>query len=328
MSDGAAFLAATLARAAAAGRHVIFSEGDDPRVREAARAWVARGLGRATLLCRPEDARRAAAEAPGATVRDPAADPALDRVAAHLLARKPEKAGASLAAARTRAAEPLLFAAGIVALGEADATVGGAVHTTADVLRAAFWAVGPAEGIRTVSSAFYMVTPAHGVLTFTDCGVVQYPSAEVLAEIALAAVRDRGRIVGDAPRVAFLSHGTRGSADGESIARVREALARFRAAAPGVPADGELQADAALVPDVAERKAPGSPLGGRANVLVFPDLDSGNIAYKLVQRLAGATAIGPIVQGLARPCCDLSRGAAAEDIVLAAAIASLQADHP
>jgi phosphate acetyltransferase len=328
VSDGAAFLAATLARAAAAGRHVVFSEGDDPRVREAARSFVARGLGRATLVCGPDGGRRAAAEVPGVTVRDPGADPALERVAAHLLARKPDKVGGSLAAARTRASGPLLFAAGLVALGEADATVGGAVHTTAEVLRAAFWAVGPADGIHTVSSAFYMVTPAHGVLTFTDCGVVQYPSAEDLAAIALAAVRDRGRIVGDAPRVAFLSHGTRGSAEGESVARVREAAARFRVLAPGVPADGELQADAALVAEVAERKAPGSPLGGRANVLVFPDLDSGNIAYKLVQRLAGATAIGPIVQGLARPCCDLSRGAAAEDIVLAAAIASLQADHP
>jgi phosphate acetyltransferase len=173
-----------------------------------------------------------------------------------------------------------------------------------------------------------MVTPAHGVLTFADCGVVQYPGAAELAAIALAAVRDRRRIVGDEPRVAFLSHGTRGSAEGDSVTRVRDALACFRALAPDVPADGELQGDAALVPEVAARKAPGGPLGGRANVLVFPDLDSGNIAYKLVQRLAGAMAIGPIVQGLAYPCCDLSRGAAAEDIVLTAAIASLQADHP
>ena len=325
--EGAAFLAATLRRAAAAGRHVVFSEGDDLRVREAARDFVTRGLGRATLLGGVETTAWAAREARAALVRDPATDPSREAVATHLFARRPEKAGGTLDGARARAAEPLLFAAGLVALGEADATVGGAVHTTADVLRAAFWAVGAAPGIGTVSSAFYMVTPAHGVLTFADCGVVQYPAAEQLAEIALAAVRDRRRIVGDEPSVAFLSHGTRGSADGESIERVRDALARFRAMAPEVPADGELQADAALVPEVAERKAKGSPVGGRANVLIFPDLDSGNIAYKLVQRLAGATAIGPIVQGLARPCCDLSRGAAAEDILLAAAIASLQADH-
>jgi phosphate acetyltransferase len=174
----------------------------------------------------------------------------------------------------------------------------------------------------------YMVTEPYGVLTFTDCGVVQYPTAEQLADIALAAARDRRRIVGDEPRVAFLSHSTRGSADGASIDRVRAALARFRLLAPELPADGELQGDAALVPDVAERKAPGGILGGKANVLVFPDLDSGNIAYKLVQRIARAEALGPVVQGLARPCNDLSRGATQDDIVLVSAIAILQSDTP
>jgi phosphate acetyltransferase len=165
------------------------------------------------------------------------------------------------------------------------------------------------------------------VVTFSDAGVVQYPSAEQLAEIALAAVRDRVRIVGDAPRVAFLSHSTKGSAAGESVERVREAARLFRAAAPEVPSDGELQADAALVPEVHARKVSGGALGGvggLANILVFPDLDSGNIAYKLVERLGGARAIGPILQGLARPCADLSRGAGADDIVLVTAIAALQ----
>ena len=325
---GDAFLAGLRARAARARRHVVLSEGDDPRVREAARDLAADGLAEVTLLGGTAAATWAHTQAPGVVVRDPATDPELGRMAAYLLERRPEKAGGSLAQARTHAAQPLLFAASLVALGEADATVGGAAHTTADVLRAALWAVGPAPGITTVSSSFYMVTPAHGVLTFTDCGVVQYPSAEQLADIALAAARDRARIVGDAPRVAFLSHSTRGSADGESVARVRAALTRFRAAAPDILADGELQGDAALVPDVAARKAPDSPLAGRANVLVFPDLDSGNIAYKLVQRIAGATAIGPIVQGLAHPCCDLSRGASARDIVHAAAVAGLQSVHP
>jgi phosphate acetyltransferase len=171
-------------------------------------------------------------------------------------------------------------------------------------------------------------TPAHGVLTFTDCGVVQYPDAAQLADIALAAVRDRACIVGDAPRVAFLSHATRGSAEGASVQRMRDALARFRALAPDVPADGELQADAALVPEVAARKAPGSPVAGHANILVFPDLDSGNLSYKLVQRIAGLAALGPIVQGLARPFCDLSRGATVEEIALVAAIALLQSAQP
>jgi phosphate acetyltransferase len=320
-----AFVEAILARAAARPRRVVLSEGDDPRTREAAQTLAANRSVQVTMLGSAETAEWAARHAPGVTVRVPATDPGLEAVAEHLRLRKPDKAPTP-DAARAAAADPLRFAAGLVAIGEADATVGGAVHTTADVLRAALWAVGPAPGITTVSSAFYMVTPAHGVLTFTDCGVVQYPTAGQLADIALVAVRDRTRIVGDAPRVAFLSHSTRGSAAGTSIDRVREAVARFRALAPGVPADGELQADAALVPGVHARKSPDGPLGGLANVLVFPDLDSGNIAYKLVQRLGGATAIGPIIQGLARPCADLSRGATARDIVLVAAIAALQAE--
>lgn len=298
-----------MARARGINGHVVLSEGADARVREAAAILERDRICRVTL------------------VTDPAGDPRVERVAEHLLRRKPAKAGNAIERAREYAAQPLLFAAGLVAIGEADATVGGCVHTTADVLRAAFWAVGPAPGITTVSSAFYMVTRDRGVLSFTDCAVVQYPTAEALADIAVAAARDRRRIVGDEPRVAFLSHGTRGSAEGESVNRVRAAVARFRELMPGVPADGELQADAALVPEVAERKARGGPLGGTANVLVFPDLDSGNIAYKLVQRLAHATALGPVVQGLARPCCDLSRGATAADIALVSAIAILQSSH-
>jgi phosphate acetyltransferase len=346
MAESSNFTAGLLRRARALRRHVVLSEGDDERTRGAARALVKDGVADVTLLGGETTREWAAREAPGITVRVPATDPLLERVAVHLLARRPDKAG-SIEQARILAADPLRFAASLVALGEADATVGGAVNTTGDVLRAAFWAVGPAAGIRTVSSSFYMVpevnevnevkegtlTSSHSphshhspVLTFTDCGVVQYPTAEQLADIAVAASRDRKRIVGDEPRVAFLSHGTRGSAAGQSIDRVREGLKRFRAIAPDIPADGELQADAAIVPDVAARKAPDSPLRGGANVLVFPDLDSGNIAYKLVQRIGHAIALGPIVQGLARPCCDLSRGATLEDIVLVAAIAVLQSD--
>lgn len=312
------------ARARAAARRVVFPEGDDVRVREAARGLVDDGIAIPTLIGTEATASWAVREAPGVSVRVPADDPSLDRVADLLAERRPQ-AVQDADDARRLARDPVRFAAGLVALHEADASVAGAVVPTAEVVRAALWAVGPAPGITTVSSSFYMVTASHAVLTFADCGVVQYPTAEQLAEIAVAATRDRRRIVGDEPIVAFLSHGTRGSAEGESIARVREALARFRRRLPDVEADGELQGDAALDPEVAHRKAPGSPVAGRANVLIFPDLDSGNIAYKLVQRVGGAVALGPIVQGLRRPCTDLSRGATRDDIELIAAIAVLQA---
>jgi len=317
------FLEALLERARRARRRLVLSEGDDERVREAARSLAGSRLAAVTLLGGEATAAWAAREAPLVSVRDPAADPGLGAVADLLASRKPDrvpdrKTGLELAR------DPLRFAAALVALGEADATVGGAAHATADVLRAALWAVGPAAGITTVSSCFYMVTATHGVLTFADCAVVQYPTAEQLADIAVAAARDRRRVVGDEPVVAFLSHATRGSAAGDSVDRVRAAVERFRTLEPRIPADGELQADAALVESVAARKAPGSTAAGRANVLIFPDLDSGNIAYKLVQRIAPARALGPVVQGLRRPCSDLSRGATADDVVLVSAVALLQ----
>jgi len=226
--------------------------------------------------------------------------------------------------------DTLRSAVELLASGTVDGVVAGAMSSTAEVLRAGLKILGTADGIRTVSSAFYMVleaTPdrAERVLSFTDAAVVPEPTAVQLAEIADAACSARRRIVGDEPKVAFLSYSTHGSAGGESVDRVREALDRFRDRCPGIAADGELQADAALVADVAARKAPGSAVAGEANVLVFPDLNSGNIGYKLVQRLGGAQALGPILQGLASPLNDLSRGASVEDIVRVACITALMA---
>ena len=227
--------------------------------------------------------------------------------------------------------DTLRFAVAQMRRGRLDGVVAGARSATADVVRAGLRIVGTAEGIRTVSSSFYMV-PVNGspedVLTFTDAAVVPTPTSEQLAEIAQAACRARRLIVGDEPRVAFLSYSTLGSADGDSVRAVREALREFRDREPDVICDGELQVDAALVPEVARRKAPGSKLAGRANVLVFPNLDSGNIGYKLVQRLAGSHALGPVLQGLAGPLNDLSRGASAEDIVHMAYITALMAESP
>ena len=300
-----------LERAAGRRARIVLCEGQDSRVQAAAEQLRSKGVVDPIVL--------------GGRGLDPSTDPRLGRIAQFLRERRPERVRDGVHALDL-AADPLHFGAALVAMGEAEGCVAGAACPTGDVVRAALWAIGTAPGVSLVSSSFYMVLPDDTVLTFTDCAVVPEPTPGQLAEIALAAARDRSRLVGDSPRVAFLSYSTKGSAGGPHVARVQEAAGHFHQLAPNIASDGEIQADAALNPEVGERKAPGSPIAGRANVLVFPDLDAGNIGYKLVQRLAGAVAIGPILQGLSRPMAALSRGATPDDIVEVAAMVALQSD--
>ena len=317
------FVDAIRARASARPRRIALPETDDPRTLDAARALAAARVVEPVLV-------GPALANTGCDVIDPSRNGLTDDVAAELLRIRGPK-GMTEEEAGRHARSRLVVADALVRWGRLDGCVAGAIHTTGDVLRAALWLVGPAPSVTTVSSSFYMDVPPFRsdqgeVLTFTDCAVVRYPIASQVADIAISAATDRRKIVGDEPRVALLSFSTRGSGAGSSVDLMRAALDEIRQKAPELAVDGELQGDAALVTEVAARKAPGSSVGGRANVLVFPSLDAGNIAYKLVQRLASARAIGPILQGMRRPCNDLSRGATADDIFNVAAITALQAD--
>lgn len=311
-------------------RRVLFPEGDDPRILEAVAHLQREALLRPVVMGIPEAVRDGVLAQGG----DPGAVEVLDRrvlgseaeaLTQHLWGRRRSR-GMGEAEAAEAVRDPLLRATALLALDQVDGVVAGAVASTAQVLRAALWCVGPADGVDVVSSSFHMVFPGppERVLTFTDPAVVRDPTGAELAQIARAACRARRAIFGDSPVVAFLSYSTRGSAEGPSVDRVRDAVRRFRDMEPGTPSDGEFQVDTALVAEVARVKAPDSAVGGAANVLVFPSLDAGNIGYKLVERLAGARALGPILQGLRRPVNDLSRGATPEDIAQVGVITALQ----
>jgi phosphate acetyltransferase len=319
------FMAGLIDRARKLKRTIAFPEGNDPRVLEAAARLAREGIVKPVLIGpRPANAPE------GVDFADPADAHLTSKYAALYYERRRAK-GITQVEAAAIARKPLYFASLMVGAGDADGSVGGAVNSTAETVRAALHAVGPGPRTRLVSSVFIMALQDrsyghHGLMAFADCAVVVDPSPSELADITIATAQSTRTLINAEPAVALLTYSTKGSGAGPEVNKVVEAIRILHARAPELNVDGDLQADAAVAEVVGRAKAPGSSVAGHANTLVFPTLSAANIAYKLVERLGGAMAIGPFMQGLAKPANDLSRGCSAEDIFNVAVVTALQSD--